>query len=233
MPPKVNDKRALFVLSKIDEILAWEKRQEAEKDTRFVELGRYLCEVRAGQYWRLERLSSFDEFLERRFPESRRKAYYLMSIHEHLPPEAKRELKQVGWSKGLELAKLARRNDGQDFDCATWLHKARVLPKEQFRHEVEKELTGKDSEPSELIYFKVYKSQIPVIEQALEAASLMLGTDKSRGYCLEMICADFLAGANLDHAKPEQLLRSALHFFRFLPREQQHSFLTSIQTKLA
>jgi hypothetical protein len=27
----------------------------------------------------------------------------------------------------------------------------------------------------------------------------MLGTDKSRGYCLEMICADFLAGANLDN----------------------------------
>jgi hypothetical protein len=39
-----------------------------------VELGRYLCEVRAGQYWRLENLKSFDEFLERRFPESRRKA---------------------------------------------------------------------------------------------------------------------------------------------------------------
>lgn len=181
MTPKLNEKRALFVLSKIDEILAWEKRQEAEKDTRFVELGRYWCEVRAGQYWRLERLSSFDDFLERRFPESRRKAYYLMSIHEHPPPDAKRELKQVGWSKGLELAKLARRNNGQEFDCATWLHKARVLPKEQFRHEVEKELTGGDSEPSELIYFKVYKSQIPVIEQAIETASLMLGSDKSRG----------------------------------------------------
>jgi len=233
MTPKLNQKRALFVLSKIDEILAWEKRQEAEKDTRFVELGRYLCEVRAGQYWRLERLSSFDDFLERRFPESRRKAYYLMSIHEHLPPEAKRELKQVGWSKGLELAKLARRNNGQEFDCATWLHKARLLPKEQFRHEVEKELTGKDSEPSELIYFKVYKSQIPVIEQAIETASLMLGSDKSRGYCLEMICADFLAGANLDHAQPEQLLRSALHFFKFLPGEQQDSFLESVEKKLA
>src|SRR5256885_12716900 len=106
----------MFVLSKIDEILAWERRKEAEKDTRFVELGRYLCEVRAGQYWRLERLKSFYEFLGRRFPESRRKAYYLMSIHEHLPPEVKRELKQVGWSKGLELAKIARRNDGQEFD---------------------------------------------------------------------------------------------------------------------
>ena len=30
-----------------------------------------------------------------------------MSIHEHLPPQVKRELKQVGWTKGLELAKLA------------------------------------------------------------------------------------------------------------------------------
>jgi hypothetical protein len=53
-----------------------------------VELGKYLCEVRAGQCWLLENLESFDEFLERRFPDSRRKAYYLMSIHEHLPPLA-------------------------------------------------------------------------------------------------------------------------------------------------
>ena len=128
MLAKLNRRRAQFVLTKIDEILAWEQRKEAEKDTGFVELGRYLCEVWAGQYWRLENLKSFDEFLERRFPESRRKAYYLMSIHEHLPPEARRELKQVGWTKGLELAKLARsRRDGQEFDCATWLHKARML----------------------------------------------------------------------------------------------------------
>src|SRR5437588_12571372 len=108
LAPKLNRKRAWFVLTKIDEILAWEQRKEAEKDTRFVELGRYLCEVRAGQYWRLENLKSFDEFLERRFPESRRKAYYLMSIHEHLPPQVRRELKQVGWTKGLELAKFLR-----------------------------------------------------------------------------------------------------------------------------
>ena len=129
MLPKLNRRRAMFVLTKIDEILAWEKQKEAERDTRFVELGRYLCEVRAGQYWRVENVKSFDEFLERRFPESRRKAYYLMSIHEHLPPQARRELKEVGWTKGLELAKVARR-DRQHFDCATWLHKAREMPKE-------------------------------------------------------------------------------------------------------
>src|SRR6184192_392145 len=153
MLPRLNRRRAQFVLTKIDEILAWEERKEVEKDTRFVELGRYLCEVRAGQYWRLENLKSFDEFLERRFPESRRKAYYLMSIHEHLPAPIKRELKQVGWTKGLELAKLARRRDGQEFDCATWLHKAHELPKEEFHRQVEKELTGNDTEPSEMVYF--------------------------------------------------------------------------------
>src|SRR5947199_473209 len=208
MLPKLNRKRAQFVVTKIDEILAWERRKELERDTYFVELGRYLCEVRAAQYWRVENLKSFDEFLERRFPESRRKAYYLMSIHEHLPPEIKRELKQVGWSKGLELAKLARSRDHQSFDCATWLHKAREMPKEEFQREVERELTGKDSEPHEIIYFKLYKSQIPVVEQAIETAALMLGTDKSRGYCLEMICADFLAGASLDNGGPEVLLRT-------------------------
>jgi hypothetical protein len=73
-----------------------------------------------------------------------------MSIHEHLPPQARKDLKEVGWTKGLELAKVARR-DGQDFDCATWLHKARELPKEDFRREVEKELTGKETEPSDQV----------------------------------------------------------------------------------
>ena len=232
MLPKLNRRRALFVLTKIDEILAWEKRNEAERDTRFVELGRYLCEVRAGQYWRVEKLASFDDFLARRFPESRRKAYYLMSIHEHLPPQVRRELKEVGWTKGVELAKLARR-DQQHFDCATWLHKAREMPKEQFKHEVEKELTGRDAEPSEIMYFKLYKSQIPVVEQAIETAALMLGSDKSRGYCLEMICADFLAGANLDNGNPETLLFSMTRFFKFLPKAQRQAFLESLSAKVS
>ena len=36
-----------------------------------------------------------------------------------------------------------------------------------------------------------------MVEKALETADLMLGPDKSRGYRLEMISADFLAGADL------------------------------------
>jgi hypothetical protein len=128
------------------------------------------------------------------------------------------------------LTKVARR-DGQHFDCATWLHKARTLPKDQFKREVEKELTGQESEPWEIIYFKFYRTQIPVIEQAIETAALMLGTDKSRGYCLEMICADFLAGANLNSEDPTILLQSMSRFFKFLPGEQRQAFLHAVTEK--
>jgi hypothetical protein len=227
MPPQLNEKRAQFVLAKIDQILGWERQTDRERDTRFVDLGRYLCEVRAGQYWRLEKLASFDDYLARRFPESRRKAYYLMSIHEQLPRQVRNELKQVGWSKAAELAKVARQ-EREQFKSADWLHKARSLPHQQFKEEVEKYLTG-ESEASELIYFKVYKSQVPVIEQALETAARMLGSDKSRGYCLEMICADFLAGANLESGNMDVLAMSLRRFFRFLPASQQQQFLSDIR----
>jgi hypothetical protein len=199
--PEINRRRAVLVLGKIDEILSWERLQEQEKDVRFVELGEFLCEVRAKQYWRIDRLKSFNEFLEKRFPDSRRKAYYLMAIHEKLTRISKNNLQRVGWSKATELVKIAQK-EGEAFDCATWLHKAEQMPKEEFKCAVERHLTGKETEAWEIVYFKLYKSQLPVVEKALETVGLMLGTDKSRGYCLEMICADFLAGANMGEIEP-------------------------------
>jgi hypothetical protein len=145
--PEINRRRAVFVLGRIDEILSWERTKEQEKDVRFVELGEYLCEVRA-----------------------------------KLIP--KHELQQVGWSKATELVKVARR-DGEEFDCATWLHKAKEMPQDGFKVAVKRHLTGKETEPWEIIYFKLFRSQLPVVEKALETAGQMLGTDTSRGYCLK------------------------------------------------
>jgi hypothetical protein len=50
LTPEIDQRRAVFVLGKINDILSWEKTKEQEKDARFVELGEYLCEVRARQY---------------------------------------------------------------------------------------------------------------------------------------------------------------------------------------
>ncbi len=104
-------------------------------------------------------------------------------------------------------------------------------PKEEFKREVDRELTGKETEPWEIIYFKFYKSPIPVVEQAVETAALMLGTDKSRGYCMEMICADFLAGASLAEGCPDVLLESISRMYRFLPGEQKESFRQQLDQK--
>jgi hypothetical protein len=65
----------------------WEARHDSERDTKFVEL------------------ASFDEFLERRFPKSRRKAYYIVSIHKHSPyASTGRHVLRTGtcWSRASE-----------------------------------------------------------------------------------------------------------------------------------
>jgi len=132
--------RAQQVLAKIDDILRWEARVDQQRDQRFVELGKYLSEVRDQGYWRLG-YKSFEHFLESKFPDSRRKAYYLMSIHDHLRQIPTQEIESLGWSKALELAKVAR-SEGRHFDSATWLHKAKECTKQQLKEEVYKYFTG-------------------------------------------------------------------------------------------
>src|SRR4029077_2865728 len=63
-----------------------------------------------------------------------------------------------------------------------------------------------------------------------ETAALMLGTDKSRGYCLEMICADFLAGARLEDASPETLFTATQRLIRFLSARQKMRLFGDIKT---
>ena len=41
--------------------IAPERRKETKRDRKFVDLGHYLYEVRAGEYWRLERQTYFDD----------------------------------------------------------------------------------------------------------------------------------------------------------------------------
>jgi hypothetical protein len=230
--PDLKHRRALLVIAKVDEILERERAMEGARDTHFIELGRYLCEVRAGQYWRVDNLQSFDEFLDRKFPDSRRKAYYLMAIHEQLPRKIHHDLRKVGWTKARELVKVARA-DRDSFECAPWVHKAKEMPKEAFKREVERHLTGKETEPWEILYFKFYKTQLTVIEQALEMASLMLGGQKVRGYCLEMICADFLAGASPGaEGNPEVLLLALSRLYLLLPISQKEEFLLRIPKAL-
>jgi hypothetical protein len=57
----------------------------------------------------------------------------------------------------------------------------------------------------------------------------MLGGQKSRGYCLEMICADFLAGANLEDPNPSTLSNLILRFFEFLSAGEKRELLGAMR----
>ena len=210
--------RAQQVLARIDEILRWEQRTDQQKDQKFAELGKHLCEVRDQGYWRLGH-KSFEAYLEEKFPDSRRKAYYLMSIHDHLPQIPAPEIEALGWSKALELAKVAR-SEGRHFDSATWLHRAKECTKQELKEEVYKYFTGEDYEPYEMVYFKLFESQLPLVERALYVASRMVGTERSRGYCLELICADFLAGRT-EESTPEEMLLVIHRLVLLLPPDYQ------------
>ena len=161
---------------------------------------------------------------------------WLGSIHLSSPHFRKRHRGLIGkdpdrLGEGDRTSEVARR-DGQRFHSAIWLHKARELLKEEFKREVSKHLTGNETEPWEILYFKACKSQLPVIEQTLETAGLMLGSDKSRGYCLEMICADFLAGANLDTDNSDALLISLDRLFDSLPQPKKQEFFDKARMSL-
>ena len=83
-----------------------------------------------------------------------------------------------------------------------------------------KYFTGEDSEPYEMVYFKLFESQLPVVERALYVASRMVGTERSRGYCLELVCADFLAGRG-EESSPEEILMVIHRLVKLLPLEYQ------------
>jgi hypothetical protein len=76
------------------------------------------------------------------------------------------------------------------------------------------------------------QNQLGVIEQALETAALMLGTNKSRGYCLEMICADFLAGASLEPGAEDTLFLALARLIGILPVAQRLQLLEIVRNSL-
>ena len=135
----------------------------------------------------------------------------------------------VGWSKAIELAKVARKGR-QSFDCATWLHKARALPKEEFKREVDRHLTGKETEPWEILYFKALQEPV---------AGDRAGTRNSRpdardGQIPRLLPGDDLCGfsgrGELGGRRPQSAASLPLNrLFKLLPAPQKQQFLESLE----
>jgi len=84
--------------------------------------------------------------------------------------------------EGTGVGESARR-DGRSSIVQPGCTKRGSLPKDEFKREVERELTGRESEPWEIIYSSYTRPRFQLSSQAIETAALIAGTDKSRGYC--------------------------------------------------
>src|SRR5258708_39429149 len=80
----------------------------------------------------------------------------------------------------------------------------------------ERHLTGKRRKRGKFHILRSTK-----VSWELSKKPLMLGSDKSCGYCLEMICADFLAGANF--RTPDMVNRKSVRFLLADEREQPNN----------
>ena len=141
-------------------------------------------------------------------------------MHEDLPPAVKKELPEIGFCAAVELTKLIRVQRNR-FNAPEWLAKARTLPKRKLQKEVQAALQGCPDSLCEIVCFRMAKSQLAVIERAIEVAARMLGTDRSRGYALEMIAADFLAGAGSQVPSLELLRFGLVRLLRLVPDDQR------------
>ncbi len=119
------------------------------------------------------------------------------------------------------------RSQGRGFDSATWLHKAQGCSKEELKRRATGTSRGEDLEPYEMVYFKLFESQLPIIERALYVASRIAGTERSRGFCLELVCADFLAGRT-EESSPEETLLVIQRLASLVPPE----YLTRVISQL-
>ena len=111
--------------------------------------GPYLCEVRAGQYWRMENLKSFDEFLGEAL--SRIAAKGLLPDGDPRESDASSEAAVAGnrLAQGGRTGQGGPEGGGAVRLC-TLGAQSQELPKEEFKREVERHLTGKETEPWEI-----------------------------------------------------------------------------------
>jgi hypothetical protein len=82
----------------------------------------------------------------------------------------------------------------------------------------------------DIIYFKPYKTQIPVVEQAIEVAALMLGRTSRGAIAWTWSVRTFWQG-RVNNGDPTVLLQSMSRFFRLLPGERRRAFLLEVTEK--
>jgi hypothetical protein len=168
------------------------------EDISYHALGGFLHVVYRQQYFMDLNFDSFEDYCKERIGFSQRKALYLISIWEKFEKELKvprHEYEGIEWSKLKEIVPVVNKEN-----VNRWLSIARANTVEELRYQVRKELNPEEEEMERTIPMSIhlFPGEKEVVDRAFDVVRRMMprtdGSEPRRGQCLEMICADFLAG---------------------------------------
>ena len=191
-------KRVLAVQtrSKAQELYEQVLALKSEIEVRWFELGKILQEIFEGRHYIDLGYATWRDFcevalgpLELRW---RTADYLRTTVMKCKEVGIKKEIAgQIGWSKLKEIVPVVTEKNKEE-----WVKKAKkkgvtVQILNALVRVAQGKITEKEAEklPSKL-FFSLYEEQLENVERTLELAGRMTGSN-SRGYQLEMVCADF------------------------------------------
>jgi len=201
----VNKKEAKEVLKEVDDLLVETEKAIDTAGSCFIDLSFLLLKVKRGAYWTERGCNSETEYIDKVFPQSRAQYYTFIRFGTHLAAYDRPKLKKWGRSKCEDLVRLQVHFEGEIPE--EWFGYLEEDNKETFRRRVRAYLDEKDekdkkkskelSEESKpenedsFITLKFFGNGIHTFNLAVETMKKIVGSDKSIGYLVEMICANF------------------------------------------
>ena len=162
--------------------------------------------------------ATWKEYAEQDIGMSLRKVQFLISIWDWFyvqinDREIKEKLKGIGWSKVKEMVGVVTPENADE-----WIEKANRMNVIDFAEECRRFKKGEDGETgdgggtdvdkeeSKRLSFKLMGDQIVTVEDALDMAKDITGSDK-KGNLITLICTDYLAG-NIFQGKKSNDMKS-------------------------
>ena len=179
-----------------------------EIETAYLRLAELLHRVYSERMWEKWGFDTFEAYIEADLPFKRRKVFYLISIWDWFAVKVGDQavldkVKTLGWSKLRELVGVVTPENVDE-----WVKKANEVScrelAELCRKALDDRLAGDEAplpsldheaverKRTKTLAFTLYPDQLETVEQALEIASVMAGSEK-KGYLLSVICLEFAA----------------------------------------
>jgi hypothetical protein len=203
---QVNKAEAVQVLDAVDGLINKVDQALEEAGNGFIDLSFLLLQVKRGAFWTERGHHSEQEYIEKVFPQSRAQYYSFIRFATYLGKYPRPKLKGWGRSKCEDLCRLEKHFSGEVPE--EWIQHINEDNKDNFRMRVRdfldvktaKELserkaveseTGEKAVEDSFLTFKIFGNGIHTVNLALDTMKKIAGTDKSMGYLLELICANF------------------------------------------